>query len=199
MWHMPCSYVEAESLHFHPQKEKEKKEKTMKPKFATKTLIISAAVLLLGAAMALAHGGPWGNNDGTGMGYGMMGNGMGPCMMGNSMGQGMMNGSHGRGFWGNLTDEQRDKLQAVHEKFLDATQSLRDQIQDARYALHKEMNKPTPDDGKVATIQKDLSKLEGEFDQKAVQHQLEMRKLLPENARRNFTRGFGGGNCWQQQ
>jgi len=40
--------------------------------------------------------------------------------------------------------------------------------------------------------------LQGEFDQKTVRHQLEIRKLLPENfAGRGYSRRFGG-SCWQQ-
>ncbi|MDA8141729.1 MAG: periplasmic heavy metal sensor [Desulfobacteraceae bacterium] len=181
----------------------------MKSKLTTKSMIIGAAILLVGAAVALANGGPWGNYGGNMMGYGygmgpgMMGYGMGPGMMGYGqgygMGPGMMYGygPRGSGAWGNLTDEQRTKLDAAQEKFFNDTQKLRDQIQDKRFALQNELTKDTPDAAKVGTLQKELSSLEGEFDQKAIQHQLEIRKLLPENTRRGFARGYGGGYCWQ--
>lgn len=191
----------------------------MKSTKTTKTMIISAAVLLIGAAVAFAHGGPWGGYGGHMMGYGygmgtgMMGYdqgyGMGPGMMGYGqgygMGPGMMNGPQGRGPWANLTDEQRTQLDNAREKFFDDTRKLRDEIRDKQYALETEMRKDAPDAAKAASIQKDLSKLEGEFDQKAIQHQLEVRKLLPEGAGvggfgrggHGGGRGFGGGYCWR--
>jgi Spy/CpxP family protein refolding chaperone len=161
----------------------------MKTKLTSKTMILSAAILLVGAVVAFAHGGTWSSGyGGHMMGYGPQGYGMEP---------GMMYGPQGRNYRGNLTDEQRDKIEASQEKFYNDTRKLRDQIQNQQYALQKELAKESPDEAKIGTLQKDLSKLEGEFDQKAVQHQLELRKLLPENTRQDFGRGYGGGYCWR--
>ena len=148
----------------------------------------------------------------AGYGYGghMMGYGMGRGMMGYGPGYGMGPGmmGYGPGYWGegrgyaaNLTEEQQAKLDDAREKFLEETDVLREQIQEKRFALGNEMRKENPDSGKVINLQKEISKLEGQIDQKAVQHQLEVRKLLPENARsgygRGYGRGYGGGYCWQ--
>ncbi len=168
----------------------------MKTRLTTKTLIIGAALLLTGAAVVFAHGGYWGGYGGHMKGYGM-----GPDMMGYGpgygMGPGTMHGNNGRGNWANLTDEQRTQLDKAQEKFYSDTQGLREDIQDARQALALELDKTTPDESKVTNLQQELTTLEGKFDHKRIQHQLEIRKILPESARRGLGRGYGGGYCWQ--
>ncbi len=166
----------------------------MQSKLTKKALIISAALLLGGAAVVFAHGG-----YGRG-GYGghMMG---GPGYGGHMMGYGPGYRGEGRGYGANLTEEQQAKLDDAREKFFAETEDIRDQIQEKRFALGTEMRKETPDSGKAADLQKEISKLESEFDQKAIQHQLEVRKMLPENTRRGYGRGYGqgygGGYCRQ--
>lgn len=166
----------------------------MKSKLTPKTLIISAVLLLAGAAVVFAHGGYGrGGYGGHMMGYGP-GYGMGPGMMGNGPGH----RGEGRGYGADLTEEQQAKLDDAREKFFTETEDLRDRIQEKRFALGSEMRKETPDSGKVVDLQKEISKLEGQFDQKAIQHQLEVRKMLPEKARRDYGRGYGGGGyCWR--
>ena len=176
----------------------------MKSKLTKKTIIISAVLLFAGAAVVFAHGGygrgGYGGHMMGGPGYGghMMGygpgGGMGPQGM---MGYGPGNRWEGRGYGADLTEEQRAKLEETREKFFAETEDLRDQIQEKRFNLGSELRKDNPDSGKVADLQKAISKLEGEFDQKALQHQLEVRKMLPEKARRGYGRGYGGGYCWQ--
>ena len=186
----------------------------MKSKLLKKSLIISSAVLLVGAAVAFAHGGN-GGYGGPMMGYGGYG---GPMMGYNGYGGHMMGygGGHMRGYYGggpmmgfgygpqmrgygygpNLSPEQAAKLDQARERFFKDTSALREKIDENRFALRIEFNKENPDAAKVKQLQKELSQLEGQFDQKAVQFRLEMRKLLPEDAR---VRGFGpgpGGYCW---
>jgi Spy/CpxP family protein refolding chaperone len=173
----------------------------MKATRNTKSIVIAAVVLIAGATFAFAHGG-WGNDD-----YGYGGRMMGPGYGGNYMmgpgygGNYMMGPGWGRGYhhgYGNLSDEDRAKIDAARDKFYDETRSLRRDIDDKAYDLNKEMDKDTPDANKVAELQKQLSKLQSEFDQKRVQHRLEMRKLLPENYQGSERGYYGrGGNCWQ--
>jgi zinc resistance-associated protein len=175
----------------------------MKTTRATRSILIAAVILISGAAVAFAHGG-WGGDD-YGYGRHMRGNMMGPGCQGRMMGPGygnnMMGPGHGRGHhhgYANLSDEERAKLDAAREKFFDETRSLRRDIDDQAYALRKEMNSDNPDSGKAAQLQKQLSKLQAEFDQKAVQHRLEMRKLLPEKFRGGGW-GYGCGyHCRQK-
>lgn len=157
-----------------------------------KSLLISTFLVVGIASLAFARGGYWDcpyGHDGPRMGQGMMGGGHG------KMGGGYHDWGYGRGT--NLTDEQKAKLDAAREKFFTETESLRIQMRDKHFALQDEMNKKTPDSAKVAQLQKELSQIEAEFDQKRVQHQLEMRQLLPEGFRGpgygpGSGRGFGG-------
>lgn len=184
----------------------------MQTKFNQKALIIGTAVLMLvaGAAVAFAHGGPWGDDyDGYGMmGYGR-GYGMGPGMMGYGpgyygMGPGMMGygryDRYDRDDRPNLTQEQRDQLDAAQEKFWTENRKLRDQIADKRDELNAELSKDNVNEGKVTALQKDISKLRETFDQKLVQHQLELRKIAPDYFNdRGYGRGrgYGPGYCWR--
>jgi zinc resistance-associated protein len=174
-------------------------ERNMKSTLAKKTLIISAIVLLSGAALAFAHGG------GYGRGYGghMMGHGMG-YGPGHPMDREGY-GPHMRGYGcgANLSDEDAAKLNAARDKFFAETRTLRQQIDEKRLALRSELSKEEPDSAKAAKVQKELSQLESDFDQKALQHRIEMRQLLPEGARgRGYGYGRGGdgygrgGGCW---
>ena len=169
----------------------------MKTTRTTKSIVAAAVVLIAGATFAFAHGG-WDNDD---YGYGghmrgYRGGMMGPGYGGHKMGPGWERG-YGPGN-SKLSDEQVAKIDAARDKFYDETRSLRRDIDDKAYDLRREMNKENPDAGKVADIQKQLSKLESEFDQKAVQHRLEMRKLMPDEFQGQGRGFYGrGGYCWQ--
>ena len=146
-----------------------------------KTLIITAVIFIAGATIAFAHG-RW--DDRGGMGYGP--------------------GEHmrGGGYAGDLTDEQRAAVDAARDKFREETEPLRTQLRDKRTALRDAMDAETPDKEQIMALQKELSALESEFDQIAVQHRLEMRELLPDDyAGRGFGkrggRGFDRGGCWR--
>ena len=150
------------------------------------TIGVSAVFFILAiAAVAFAHG-PRGG--GRMMGYG------GPMM-----GSGCGYGPRGWGAWGDLSDETRAQIAATREAFHKETRQLRDEIDDARIDLRDEMARENPDEAKVLNLRKRLSELEAEFDQKAVSHRLQMRKLLPEDFRgQGYGRGYGRGpgGCW---
>jgi Spy/CpxP family protein refolding chaperone len=152
----------------------------MKMQTIRKTLLVGTVLFVAGVSLAFAQGGGRGNWGG-GYNGDCPGYGTGPGMMdGRGMGRGMMNDP-------NLSQEQRDQLSAERDKFLADTEELRDSIRDKRNALREEMSKQDPDTAKVGQIQKELSALQGDFDQKRVQHQLEVRKILPDDYR-----GAGG-------
>ncbi len=183
----------------------------MKSYLTSKTLIIGSAILLIGAVVAFAHGGRggyggymMGSGGGYAMGPGMMGGGygMGPGMMGGGygMGPGMMGygpgyttNGNGYGYGANLTDEQRSRLEASQEKFANQTQGLREDIRDQRDALQTELRSDHPDEARIAKLQKTLSGLQADYNQKVVEHQLEMRKIAPEaGGGSDYGRGYGG-------
>jgi Spy/CpxP family protein refolding chaperone len=154
-----------------------------------KMIIGLAAVLTLAlAAFAYAHGG---YGDGR-----MMGPGYGGHMMGCGPGTGY--GPHMRGYdnWGNFSEEDAAKIDSAREKFFNSTRDLRRQIDEKQYAIQEELSKDTPDTGKVLELQKTLSALQSDFDQKALAHRMEVGKLVPQGATSNYYRGGYGGNCW---
>ncbi|MEJ2157404.1 MAG: periplasmic heavy metal sensor [Desulfobacteraceae bacterium] len=171
--------------------------------------ILTFGLIMAIAAVAFAHDGYGAYGDGygghmMGPGYGgrhMMGPGYGGRHMmgygyggGHMMGYGPGYGRHMGGYdrWGALSEENAAKIDAARNDFYKATRELRNKIEDADIALRREMDKDKPDEGKVLDLQKKLSGLQAEFDQKAIAHRLEMRNLMPEGYR---GRGGRGGYC----
>jgi Spy/CpxP family protein refolding chaperone len=153
----------------------------------TKTLITVSVILLVSGTVAFAQGGygrGWDRNmvgydcrmagPGYGGGYGM---GPGPRMRG----YGMRN---------NLSEEDQAKLDQLRDAFFKETRDIRGKIDENRVALRNEMVKDNPDEAKVLKLQKQISSLEDDFDQKAIKHRLEVKKILPDDFQ---GRGFGMG------
>jgi Spy/CpxP family protein refolding chaperone len=89
----------------------------------------------------------------------------------------------------NLTDDQIKKMESERAAFLLATKDIRQQINEKRQTLQAELTKQTPDTSTCASIQKEVSDLQSQFDQKRLTHILEMKKIDP-----NFTEGKGMGH-----
>lgn len=117
---------------------------------------------------------------GYGPGYGgrMMGRGMGSGC-GPGYGQEPMRGNYGSHGYDNLSRGDAAKLDPSQAKFFDETRELRKSIRDKQFALDDELQKANPDRAKVDDLQKQLSQLEYQFDQKALDNQLAMRKQFP--------------------
>ncbi len=79
----------------------------------------------------------------------------------------------------NLTADQQKQFTELRQKFYNDTQNLRQQIAEKRAELNLEMTKATPDVTKAQAIQKELSALQAEMDQKQVVHMIEMKKICP--------------------
>ncbi len=157
--------------------------------------IIIVSIIAL-SAIAFADYGYGGRMMGYGGGH-MMGPGYNHGYM---MGQEYY-GGHMMGWdngYENLSGEQRAALDAAQEKFDNETIDLRRQIDEKQFALHNELIKENPNNDKVVDLQKEISKLQAAFDRKAVEHELEIRKLLPENEQRQSYGAWSGGNgyCW---
>ena len=178
-------------------------------KKTTTTIGILAVVSTVAlATVAFAHGG-YGRHMGGYGGY-MMGQGDcdRPAMMGpddddagRARGYGAGYGRNQKGgAWSGLSEEDQAKLQDARDKFRSQTKALRDAIDQKQLNLRQEMQNDEPDTTKAIQLQKELSQLRGEFDQKAIAHRIEMRKLLPEGfegpafGRGGYGRGYGG-NC----
>lgn len=148
--------------------------------------LLAIGLVVAIAAIAFAHGGYGRHMDGYG-GH-MMGPGYGG---GHMMGYGpYMRGYNG---WDTPSEEDAAKIDAARDDFYKETRELRGKIDDARIALRNEMDRDQPDEGKVTELQKQLSKLQAEFDQKSIEHQLKVGKLMPNGYQ---SRSFRGGYCW---
>lgn len=155
-----------------------------------KTIIIAiASIAVIGFAInAFAHdsmgmmGGDWGHHD---------------------------RDRHHGGYYGSGNDTQMSKEQyrqfeQKREAFFKDTEELRSNLYVKERDLENELAKDEPDVAKASDLQKDISKLRAQLDQKRIDHMVEMRKLAP-NAGRGFMHdgsmmGYGhrgGGNCWQ--
>ena len=96
-------------------------------------------------------------------------------------------GGPGCGNWGELSEDQVQKLYKEHAAFFEATQDLRGRLYQKRLELRSELAKENPDTNKAAALQKEISELKAEFDQKRLNHFLNMKKISPD-----IGRGFGG-------
>lgn len=177
--------------------------------FVKALMVITLAVVLGFGATAFA---------GPGMGYGpgmmgcepqMMGRGygagqgygMGPNPMG--YGPGMGRGFRGYGYAGDLSDEDIKKLDEQRQVFFEGTKNLRNDLYQKKLELRSELAKQNPDSPKAVKIQKEISELKTQLDQKRIEHMLEMKKINP-NVGGGFagkgSRGYGPGfrgNCWR--
>jgi hypothetical protein len=149
-----------------------------------------AAVIGIGT-YAFGHmGGGYGN-------YGRMHGGPG-------MHQGYY-GESGNDYRTDLKDEDLKALEEERSAFLKATDSVRQNLYSKELELRSELYKENPDVAKAEALQKEISKIESELDQKRIGHMIQIRKLNP-NASRGFMmggyhKGYGSASpedsCWR--
>lgn len=94
-------------------------------------------------------------------------------------------GSNGNGNYG-LSEEQQGKLADLNRKFYDETQELRSKLWSKTAELNALLAQKNPDPAEVSRLQKEISGLRAQLDEKATQNQLEARKIAPDAP-------FGGG------
>jgi len=153
----------------------------------TKRIIVAVSVIALvgiGSYAFAGRGMGYGRGMQGGMGYGPGGGGYN-CPYG------------GPGTAANINSEKAGKLHEAREAFFQETADLRDKIYQKTEALRYALSAENPNPEEVSAIQKDLSDLRAEFDQKRVAHRIEMRKNFPELAagqgRGHGFRGKGRG------
>lgn len=191
----------------------------MKRRKLNNMLSILTVTLFLGVS-ATAFAGPgmgggrgWGWGPGMGYGPGMMGYGQemagyghGPMGYGPGRGYGfgMGRGFRGDGYTGNLSDEDLKKLGEQRSAFFEATKNLRNDLFEKRLELRSELAKQNPDTQKAEKLQKEISELRTQMDQKRINHVIEMKKINPDIGRGfagrgpgGYGAGFGGRRCWR--
>ena len=80
---------------------------------------------------------------------------------------------------GNLSDEQIQKMDEQREAFFKSTEDLRQNIYQKSLALESEFAKKNPDAKIAANLQKEISDLRAQIDQKRIAHMIEMKKINP--------------------
>jgi hypothetical protein len=173
------------------------------------TLVIVAVLAVAATSFAGWGRGHWGYGHRMGPGYGMMGPGYG-------MHRGWADGPRGyggQGYQSDLSEEDMARLDKERQAFFDATSDLREKLNQKELELRSELAKPDPDAKKAAGLQKEISGLESELDQKYLEQRIKMRKEFPRSGYRGDgygPRGWGGmgrgmyrggggygpGSCW---
>jgi Spy/CpxP family protein refolding chaperone len=93
----------------------------------------------------------------------------------------------------NLTEEQTVKLQALRESYLRETLVWRDQLVIKRFDLRDLLRDPQSDPNQALAKQREISDLESKIQERAVLHQLEMRKVLTPEQIKLLPPWFGTG------
>ena len=177
------------------------KTRTLRTTFIS---LLTVAVIAIGANAFAGKGMGSGNDDG-GKGYGHHQR-SGDCPYGNRN--------------VNLTDEQRTQLDNERQAFFDATKDVRQEIRAKRLALKAELAKKDADASVALDMQKTISGLQADLDQKRIGHIMTMRKIAPDagfglhdgggrgkgrhghhnrcgDCMGNHGMGYGPGNCRQ--
>ena len=171
----------------------------MKIKNLTKTLIVLRLVAIMVIGTTAFAGKTKGNvrfaqSD---QGYGQYG--------GEGSGYGRYHRGYGNpGFMGNLSKEEITKLNEERSAFFKATQDLRQNIYQKRLELNSELAKKNPDSKKAGALQKELSGLQGQLDQKRTEQRIRMNKINPGfghmgqgfRGKRMGNRQYNQGRCW---
>lgn len=94
----------------------------------------------------------------------------------------------------NLTPEQREQLDAERKAFFNATRKERQDLRSKRLALRSEIAKSELDVNAVKGLQKEISRLQADLDQKRLDHLVTVRKIDPDAGRGFFGKGWGKGH-----
>ena len=136
--------------------------------------------------------------------FGHMGEGYGFMHGGPMMHQGYY-GEPGYQYREGISDADIKALEAERTAFFKATDSIRQDLYSKELELRSELSKENPDVSRAGALQKEISKLESELDQKRIDHMVKIRKLSP-NAGRGYMMGgyhmgYGysspGDSCWR--
>jgi zinc resistance-associated protein len=137
-------------------------------------LAIVAGLAIAGTALAgwsRAYGSGYGSGWCPGPGYGWGARGFAP------------------GYSQDLSDEERAQLDEERENFWKETGQLRDQLYQKQLELQSELANQNPDAGKASALQKEISDLQAQMDQKWIDYRVKMGKAAPNYG--YMGRGYG--------
>ena len=102
---------------------------------------------------------------------------------------------------GDLSEDEIKKMDELRSTFFNQTEEIRKDLYAKELELRSELAKENVDSKKAENLQKEISKLEAELDQKRVDHMIRMKKIYPDAGRGFMKRGpmgYGqGGYCWR--
>jgi zinc resistance-associated protein len=169
-----------------------------------KIMMVLAIAVVLGIGVTSFAG--WGGR------YWDSGYHMGPAQMGPGYGmhRGWSDDPRGYGYpgyQGNLSDEDLARLDKERRDFYEATADLREALYQKELELSSELAKAEPDAKRAAGLQKEISSLESQLDQKRLDQRIKMRKDFPRFGYRGYGGmgmgrgmyggGYGPGSCWR--
>ncbi len=98
---------------------------------------------------------------------------------------------YGKGY-GNLTEDQREKLEKIGRAFYKENDQVRNKIWSKSQELNGLLNSSNPDADKAKALQKEISELRSKLDQARINFKLEAGKINPD-ARfgEKYGRGYG--------
>ena len=107
----------------------------------------------------------------------------------------------GRGCgYGNYGYRDNADIKKERTAFLNETEELRENLFNKEQQLRTEMDKESPDISIAMNIQKEISELRAELDQRWIEYASKMKKLNPNFGSRygymGRGSGSGGGYCW---
>lgn len=94
----------------------------------------------------------------------------------------------------NLTPEQREQLDAERKAFFESTRKARQDLRAKRLALRAEIAKSELDIDAAKGLQKEISRMQADLDQKRLDHLVTVRKIDPDAGRGFFGEGRGKGH-----
>ena len=112
---------------------------------------------------------------------------------------------HMMGYWGTgpgyynqydrgdttLNSKQLKNLADLNQKFYNDTRTLRSELWSKSAELNALLYGTNPDTAKVDKLQKEISELRDKLDEKAINHEIEARKIAPDT---RFGNGYGYGH-----
>ena len=118
------------------------------------------------------------------------------------MHQGMGYGPSWMGDWAsrlNLSNEQMQKLTALHERFLKETISTRNDLALKQIELRTLWLQTNPEEGKILAKEKEINVLRAQIQEKATKYLLEGRKVLTPEQQAKVTSFFMSGGFGSYQ
>ena len=104
-------------------------------------------------------------------------------------------GAYGTNTWNDLSQEQKDGLTALRQKFIDETYETRSAMMVKHQEMRMLMETSSPDRAKLDTLVQEVTDLRQLLFSKGIDFQLEAKKIAPEARLFGMGEGDRGGRC----